>query len=350
MSSGSNCIVVYEDVLKYTNIERIIINDVLLNGLIKYKSSDLYDRLFPESEARSLGHLLLKAMSCTTTCPDLSELLDNIKQCCMSDVTPYQLLYHEYLIAVPQDDICRFKIFNALTNRIEEIGQRIILTQGPARIMFKYDYNSLSIHFIDRLFKYYVIDHGLIKQFKKLVRNTLINPTECITFHDRYAPVSGYGLSLSLAVILDTLNKGHEYRIINGGCHNRIIQDPRLINCIEKSIPEGIRCPNIIITTFNGETLYDTEALKKFIVENEQYCLDQLSESGKHIIQQCLIYGPNTETYLYKFDKEMYFILGNADLFFNHVLKWCLTDNSHIKYILKTLVKREIYREILHYL
>lgn len=137
----------YDDVIRYTNIDRIIITDSEYRGFIKLKSCNIYYQINyrPNTPFDGIGYLdgwIMHELPSEEFSYNLSILLENIKLSCFN---PYILVnnlqYHEYVVEVSGHNNC-YKIFNALNNRIEDIPDDKIVANHRTSL-FRCDYNEL---------------------------------------------------------------------------------------------------------------------------------------------------------------------------------------------------------------
>lgn len=197
------------------------------------------------------------------------------------------------------------------------------------------------------MLKHYIHDyHDIVTKFKQLVRNTLISPSETIVFQDfsNSRNEINYTLSMFLREVLDKLGDHIKRFCIGDGVYYQNKDGSfRLIQCRkfdQSDIPNNIKCKNIITDTVQNINFYDIDALRKYISENKKLCVDHLINPNK----------VDSQIFNFKYYTNIADFFEKGNLFFFHMLKWCLTDNSHIIDTLKNILNRDSSKEIFVYL
>lgn len=305
----------YEELIKYN---RFIIDIKYLDKNIFYirsRLNGLYYKLDYDNEAECLDGLWIFEHMNDGYEADINSILENVKiKSTINSNIFYSLNNYEYIIRYGLE-YGGIKILDTLNCKILDLDQTRILTgyRIPCQNSFySYNFNSLEIDFITNLMVALLGEES--KTFKRLVSNICTGKKEKIIFHDN-------ALCKFIKSLLHNIDHIHYMTKIPSGISMEIF------------INRYASYSNARLVIYKGANEQIIKLLKEMTIDN---LIINCKSPNKHklvseIKNNRVMYRQHLNTQGKKiFDKTSWdnhniiSLFTNANLFFNHLLKWCL--------------------------
>ena len=180
----------YRDFIKSSNIKNIIItNKNTKEGYIQF-SSGIWKKIWKEfsndEDAETLELFISNNIDCDY---ELDNLILNICNTCYNkSFKKYSLKYNEFLVSSlnNQYNIIDTKTFSVI-NYITIANNNILTVDDTGNRHFSIDINNdldIDIDIVDNILKSLINDDNILKSYKKLCHNILVEQTDTIVFYD----------------------------------------------------------------------------------------------------------------------------------------------------------------------
>jgi hypothetical protein len=308
-----------DDYLKISDINEIIItNTKTKTGYLKFnknnkKTNKWYEIFKTGADENLLGWL--KEYSKTHDHEydyqyDYNKIIKDICNKCYKIIKPFEIQYHQYFVTITGDTNNELE---SIIINTKDLSITYYNSDSYDTILTEYDSNychslfcfsSIKTDIVDDILNELIKDKNVLKQYKKLCYNVLVEPKEQIIFYD-YS-YKDFLLSMWLNDALSHLYNKHYFKhYYDVSTNNKDIKKYK---------------PRIVCINYND---MDEKQLTGII--------DNIQKIG---IKNIIIRSSDKNLYNYHSNNQNYdydLIFSKKDLFFYNFLKWCCVQNiSHL--------------------